>query len=63
MAKKATVKKNKDGTVKKKPGRKPGQVYPAKKKEQEVKIDTSVHEITEQQKHDAAREEWLKKCS
>lgn len=44
---------------KKKPGRKPGQVYVVKKKE-ETKMDISVSELTEQQKHDAQRDEWLR---
>lgn len=63
MAKKPTVKKNKDGTVKKKPGRKPGQVYAPKqeKRPDAPAMDISVSELTEQQKHDAAREEWLRK--
>lgn len=61
MAKKASVKKSKEVKVKKKPGRKPGQVYPSKKKEPITKMDISVSEITEQQKHDAQRDEWLAK--
>jgi len=63
MAKKPTVKKNKDGTVKKKAGRKPGQVYAPKQEKQPdaPAMDISVSELTEQQKHDAAREEWLRK--
>lgn len=61
MAKKASVKKSKEVKVKKKPGRKPGQVYPSKKKEPVIKMDISVSELTEQQKHDAQRDEWLAK--